>query len=212
MKLLLTSSGVDNRTIAKALHELTGKLPGDTKVGFVPTAANAEQGNKDWFINQFVKLWRFGYNWVDVVDPSANNVDWKTRLNECDVIFISGGNTFHLLDQARKSGFDKWLEDNKNKKVFVGSSAGTLFLTPTIEIAGLEPGPDINLCGITDLTAMGWVDFEVEPHCNQARFKVVETYAKKKNNPVYAIDDQTAIKIDDDKVEVVTEGSWELFE
>lgn len=211
MKLLLTSSGLDNGAIADALQELTGKLPSEVKVGFVPTALNAEPGNKDWAINQFLKLWRRGYSWIDIVDPSGANLDWKSRLNECDVIFISGGNTFHLLDQARKSGFDKWLESNKENKVFVGSSAGTLFLTPTIEVAGLEPGPDVNLCGITDLSAMGWVDFEVEPHCDQARFKVVEAYAKKKDNNVYAIDDQTAIKVDGKNVGVATEGFWKLF-
>lgn len=75
MKLLLTSSGIDNRTIAEALQELTGKSPSEIKIGFVPIAINAEQGNKDWAINQFLKLWRHGYNWIDIVDPSAAGVD-----------------------------------------------------------------------------------------------------------------------------------------
>ncbi len=211
MKLLLSASGVENRTIAAALVELVGKAAGETKVGFVPTAVNAEDGNKDWYINQFVKLWRFGYNWIDVVDPSAADLDWKARLDLVDLVFISGGNTFHLLNQARLTGFDKWIIENKNKKVFVGSSAGTLLLTPTIEIAAMEPGPDINKCDLKDLTGLGLVDFEVEPHCDEARFKLVEQYAKQREYPVYAIDDQTAIKVDGHEVEVITEGFWKVF-
>lgn len=211
MKLLLSASGVENRTIAAALVELVGKAAGETKVGFVPTAINAEDGNKDWYINQFVKLWRFGYNWIDVVDPSAADLDWKARLDLVDLVFISGGNTFHLLNQARLTGFDKWIIENKNKKVFVGSSAGTLLLTPTIEIAAMEPGPDINKCDLKDLTGLGLVDFEVEPHCDEARFKLVEQYAKQREYPVYAIDDQTAIKVDGHEVEVITEGFWKVF-
>lgn len=211
MKLLLSSSGISNQSIAEALAVLVSKKPEDTKVGFVPIAANVQEGNKDWYINQFVNLWRYGFNYVDIVDPTAADVDWKTRLEDMDVIFVSGGNTFHLLNQYRQTGFDKWLETNKNSKVYVGVSAGTIIMTPTIEIANLGPNPDPNLPRLKDLTAMRWVDFEVEPHCDQERFKVVEKHAKSKKTAIYAIDDQTAIKVIDGLVEVVTEGSWKLF-
>ena len=210
MKLLLTSSGIDNRSIAAALQELTGKTPGETKVGFVPIAINAEPGNKDWVINQFMKLWRFGYSFIDIIDPSAAGVDWQVRLEACDVIFISGGNTFHLLDQARKTGFDKWINAHR-AKVFVGSSAGTILFTPNIGIAAADYG-DENYAGITDLTALGWVDFEVAPHYEQQLQDVLGKYASKIKTDLYAIDDQTAIKVDGEKVEVTGEGFWKLFE
>lgn len=211
MKLLLTSSGLSKRAGAKALNELVGKPPSETKVGYIPIAANVEEGNKDWYINQFLNFWRFGYNNIDIVDPSAADVNWRQRLADVDVIFMSGGNTFHLLNQIRMTGFDKWLNDNKETKVYVGVSAGTIVMTPTIEVGGLEPGADPNLPGITNLTGMGWVNFEIEPHCDMNRFGVVEEYAKTRSNPVYAIDDQTAIKVVDDEVEVVSEGSWKVF-
>lgn len=211
MKLLLTSSGLSKRAGVNALIELTGKSPGATKIGFIPTAANVEEGNKDWFVNQFLNLWRFGYHNIDIVDPSAADVAWRERLEDVDVIFVSGGNTFHLLNQFRGTGFDTWLNKHKDSKVYVGSSAGTIVMSPTIEAAGLEPGADVNLLGITDLTGLGWVNFEVEPHCDMARFDIVERYAKSATNSVYALDDQSAIKVIDDNVEVVSEGSWKLF-
>ena len=210
MKLLLTSAGISKRSIANALIEMVGKPAGETKVGFVPTAANAQEGNKDWVINQFLNFWRYGFNWIDIVDPSAADVDWRARLAEVDVIYLSGGNTFHLLDQFRKTGFDKWLNENLGDKVYVGGSASTIIVTPTLEVANIPPG-DPNLPGLKDITGLGWVNFEIEPHCDNDRFAVVEQYASGKPHPVYAIDDQTAIKVIDGQVEVVSEGSWQVF-
>jgi dipeptidase E len=210
MKLLLTSSGITKQAIADALVALTGKPAGETKIAFVPTAANPEGGNKDWFVNQFLNLWRFGYHWIDIVDPTAPGVDWKARLLDVDVIFLSGGNTFYLLDQFRKIGFAKWIQENLGDRVYVGASASTVIATPTIEVASLPEG-DANLPGLTDLTGFNWVDFEIEPHCDKDRFAVVEKYAAAKPYPVYAIDDQTALKVVDSKVDVISEGTWQVF-
>lgn len=211
MKLLLTSGGIRNRSIAQALTDLVGKSPNEAKVAYIPTAANAQEGNKDWFINQFLCLWRYGYNWIDVVDPSAAGVEWRTRLEETDIIFVSGGNTFHLLDQYRQTGFGDWLTDNLESKVYVGVSAGTIIATPTIEIAGLEPR-DPNVSNISDLAGLGWVEFEVEPHCDEARFEVVQRYAEKSPNPVYAIDDSSAVQVDGNSVTVISEGVWRKYD
>ena len=46
MKLLLTSAGIKNKTIAKALFELVGKKPADISLVFIPTASNVEKGDK----------------------------------------------------------------------------------------------------------------------------------------------------------------------
>lgn len=210
MKLLLTSAGVTKRSLAEELAKLVGKSPSETKVGFIPTAANAEEGNKDWYINQFLNLWRFGYNWIDVVDPSAPDTDWQNRLKDVDVVFVSGGNTFHLLNQLRLTGFDDWLHRNKETKVYVGVSAGTIIASPTIDVANIAPA-DRNFMNLTDLSGLGWVDFEVEPHCDTRRFTTIEAYAKERSNTIYAIDDQSAVKVDGDVIEVVSEGSWNVY-
>ncbi len=210
MKLLLTSSGITNSSIASALTDLVGKSPYDTRIGLVPTARNAEPMRRGGYISQFLDLWKNGFSLVDVVDPSAADIDWQKRLDDVDVVYVAGGNTFHLLNQVRNTGFDKWLNDNKNKKVYVGVSAGTILVTPTIEVAGMPPG-DENIPDIKDLTGMGWVNFEIEPHCDMTRLDVVKKYAERKDYPVYAIDDLSAVKVINNKVEVVSEGTWKKF-
>lgn len=211
MKLLLTSSGINNRAIAAALAEMVGKPASECKVGFIPTAVNAQAGNKDWYINQFINFWRRGYNWIDVIEPSVAP-DWRERLSEVDIVFVSGGNTFFLLDQARKSGFDDWLKQELKDKVYIGASAGSLFATPTIAGAMTDDADD-NVTGIKDLTAMELVDFEFMPHVgNGIKPSSVEAYAKTTANKLYAADDQTAVKVVDGKAEVISEGTWKLFD
>lgn len=211
MKILLTSSGVSTRSLASALKDMVNKPASEAKVGFIPTAMNVQEGNKDWYVNQFISLWRQGYNWIDVVDPSAADVDWKTRLAEVDIIFVSGGNTFHLLNQFRKTGFDEWLKTNLKDKIYIGSSAGSLVATPTIAGAGIAGG-DSNFMKLEDLTGLNLVNFEFMPHAsNEIAMNDIKEYIKTTKNTLYAADNLTGIKIVDDKVEVISEGYWKKF-
>lgn len=209
MKLLLTSSGIANEKIARALRELTGKEPSAVKVGFVPTAANAEGGNKDWLINDLLRLRDAGYGWIDIIDPSASGVDWRSRLTDMDIVFLSGGNTFHLLDQIRQTGLGEWLNEHKDSKVYVGSSAGSIVMTPTIATAN---GADPNLEGLENLDALGFVDFDFIPHIPDIPLARAEAYAATASRKLYALDDTSAIKVSDDSIEVVSQVFYRLFE
>lgn len=211
MRLLLTSSGLSKRKIGIALQQMVGKPPSECKVGFIPTAANVDPRAKDWLIAQFSQLQRYGFYDIDIVDISADGVDWRSRLADVDILWLSGGNTFHLLDQVRKTGFDVWLNENIESKVYVGGSASSILMTPTIAVASIEPG-DENICGVTDLTGLDYVDFEIEPHCDAARMSAVGEYAKTTENTIYALDDLSAIKVIDGEVEVVSSGSWKVYE
>jgi dipeptidase E len=62
----------------------------------------------------------------------------------------------------------------------------------------------------------GLVDFAVIPHLDNpdhpdASLANAQTWAAKLTVPTYAIDDQTAVKVSDGDVEVVSEGAWRLF-
>ena len=212
MKLLLTSAGIVNKSIAKAFFDMAGKKPSDLKVAFIPTAANVEEGNKvDWFFRQYEDLKKIGITWIDMVDFADADVDWRSRTDVCDVLYIPGGNTFYLLDQIREQGFGDYLEKVLDSKVYVGGSASSITMTPNIKVAAIPPG-DPNIPGITDLTGLGYVDFEIEPHCDESRFDTVKSYSDDNQCKIYAIDDQTAISVVDGKVDVVSEGRWALYD
>lgn len=209
MKLLLTSAGIANKTIADALGELTRKDPSEIKVGFVPTAANAEGDNKWWLIRDLTRLQAAGYQWIDIIDPSAAGVDWRQRLEVVDVVYIGGGNTFHLIDQVRRTGLDAWLRSAVQHKVYVGSSAGSILATPNIAIAGPY---DDNLPDTADMNGLSFVDFEFAPHVgSEIRTAAISDYAKTSKLPIYAVDDETAIQVNAGCIRVATQGSWNLL-
>lgn len=209
MKLLLTSAGITTQAIADKLIELIGS--GNRKIGFITTAANVEPGNKDWYINQILNLQKYGFDWIDFIDPSAEGVDWKARIREVGVVFVSGGNTFHLLDQTRKTGFDLWLKQNIENIVYVGVSAGSIVTTPNIGIAPVDDG-DANLPGLTDLTGLRFVDFEVSPHTPEmVSTSANEEYAISIRNKLYAYNDKSALCVVDNKLEIINDGQyWEF--
>ena len=211
MKLLLTSAGIRNQTLANGLLSLVEKKPDEVKIGFIPTASNVEIGNKDWYINQLKNFQKYGFNWIDIVDISAPGVNWQSRLESVDVVCFCGGNTFHLLDQIKKTKCDVWLQENLDSKVYLGISAGTIVMTPSIAIASIGGG-DVNLTNLTDLNGLTFVDFEISPHTSENVSHVAnKEYLKTSKNKLYAIDNETGIKISRGTVEVLSAGQWLLY-
>lgn len=211
MKLLLTSAGLRNQDLANALTELVGKPAAETKVGFIPTAENVEQGSKDFLLSQYDSLRCYGYNWIDIIDPSADGTNWQERLEAVDVIFVSGGNTFYLLDQTRRTGLSEWLKQNIDDKVYVGVSAGSIIVTPSIAVASIDDGDENNI-GLTDLAGLSFVDFEVSPHTPEwVSYEANEEYAKKITNELHLMGDETGLKVTDDSVVVVGPGNHRII-
>ncbi len=209
MKLLLTSGGVANKAIADELLRLLGKSAAETNVAVVPTAAFVEAGEKSWFVAQFTNLAQFGFTNVDLVEPGLPYTQWRERLAAADVVFVSGGNTYYLLDQSRQNGFVEWLQTELGDKVYVGSSAGSILVTPTILTAS---NGDQNIVGLKDLSGVGLVDFEFLPHVPDfIALELAEKYAAKTKRAFYALDDQSAISVEGEKVKVVGGGRWRVW-
>jgi len=209
MKLLLTSAGLTTQAIVDELYSMIGS--GSKKVGYISTAANVEPGNKDWYINQIFNLQKYGFDWIDFIDPSAANVDWRSRLETIGVIFVSGGNTFHLLNQVRSTGFDTWLKDHIEAVVYVGVSAGSIIATPSIGIAPVDGG-DENLPGITDLNGLHFVDFEVSPHTPEMVSLIKnKEYATTISCKLYAYNDKTALSVVDGQLKIINDGPYSEF-
>ena len=105
MKLLLTSNGLSNQSIADALFDLVGKSAKDTIITFIPTSANSSSNDKGWLIDDLNNIYKQGLKKFTITDISAlPKDDWLPRLEEADVLFFSGGDTHYLLDWIERSG------------------------------------------------------------------------------------------------------------
>jgi len=214
MKLLLTSGGLTNDSIANALFELVGKKPENTKVVFIPTASNVEVGDKNWFINDLVDLQKRGFEEIDITDISAveENV-WRPKLERADVLFFEGGNTYHLMEWINKSGLVNILQELLKTKVYVGVSAGSMVTNKnlSLKISQIVYGEDLDKK--EEMKGLHFVDFYFLPHLNSEYFKnlrrdFIEKATEGIPDTIYVMDNQSALRVVDGKVSVISEGDW----
>lgn len=216
MKLFLSSAGLTNSSLIKAFEELVDIKSDKIKIAFIPTAANVEEGDKDWLINDYSNLKKQDY-WVDIVDISSLPQDvWLPRLKEANAIFVGGGNTFYLMSWINKSGLLKVLPDLLKNRVYAGISAGSIVATINLRLSNSQKTYSEKVFPLVNDNGLGFVNFHVRPHLNSELFPNVRAeYIKKLATnipePIYAIDDNTAIIVNNDKIEIVTEGKWEKF-
>ena len=215
MKLLLTSNGLSNPSIASALFELVGKPAAETTIAFIPTAMNIGAGDKDWFVDDLVNIKNQNIALLDIVDISALPIEiWRPRLEAADVLFFSGGNTSHLMRWIIESGLKELLSEFLKTKVWVGISAGSMVTNPTLALSSNDKKIYYEeITGYKSEEALGFVNFYVRPHYNSPHFpeansEFLQQIAKNIPVTIYALDDMSALKVVDGGVEVVSEGEF----
>ena len=218
MKLLLTSAGITNPSIHSALMDLLGKPIAESSALCIPTAAYGHP------MAGPVAAWRFisgqepetpmcelGWKSLGVLEltalPSIDEERWVSWVRETDVLLVNGGDPLYLCHWMRQSGLADLLPSLRDT-VWVGLSAGSMVMTPRVgeDFVIWQPpaGGDETL---------GVVDFSIFPHLVHPDLPYntmanAERWAAGMPFPSYAIDDQTAIKVVDGEVEVISEGRW----
>lgn len=214
MKLLLSSGGITNKSIAKALFELVGKKPEETSLLFIPTAANVEIGDKGWLIDDLLNLKKQNFRSIDIADISAIGKELlATKLAAADVLFFEGGNSYHLMEWLDRSGLSARLPALLEDKVYVGVSAGSMVTGKDLNLKVSQALYEEDLERTEDMAGLKLVDFYVLPHLNSPYFpNVREAFIKEViygiTETVYAIDDDSALKVIDGQAEIISEGKW----
>ncbi len=200
-KLFLSSSFKD---VAKQLQNFVGDDLKNKTVTFIPTAAVHEK------VNFYVKSGRKALEKmgliVDVLDVStAAPPEMMAKLQTNDYIYVTGGNTFFLLQELRKSGADKIIAAQIDSgKLYIGESAGSIVLSPNIEYVREMDDPGI-AGDLKDYAALGVVDFYPLPHKNCFPFKkTVEKIIKNYETvlPLMPITNAQAILIDGEAITI----------
>lgn len=214
MKLLLTSGGITNPSIANALLDLAGKKAEETALAFIPTAANVEKGDKWWLIQDLIDLKNLKFKSIDIVDVSAMDQKlWRTRLEEADVLFFEGGDAYHLIERMNESGLAIILPELLKTRVYVGVSAGSMAACRDVILKTSNILYEENFDKTENIDGLGFVNFYILPHLNSPYFKGVREENVRRlagitRDAIYVLDDNSALKIIDEKVEVVSEGQW----
>jgi peptidase E len=230
MKLLLTSSGIDNPELEQAFSDLTNNRT-DLNVALIPTASDPI----DWIkselpiydvipkINEdrleknlaWQETWKKsyedrGFN-VTIVDLKQDP-DWiKEELSKADIIDVCGGDGNWLREWAKVSKLDTYLKELIERGiVYTASSAGSCLAVPDFGLGWWTPEWK------EDHTGLGLVDFCVAVHQREgdertSEHKIIENREKMRkiiNFPwkVYLLKDGQAVKVDGDKIEHIGPG------
>jgi dipeptidase E len=218
MKFLLTSAGINNTSIHNALVDMLGKPIAESSALCISTASYA-------LPNGPVLAWRFisgqddcpmcelGWKSLGALELTAlsslGKDLWVPMVQEIDVLLVNGGDPLYLCYWMQQSGLADLLPSLR--AVYVGLSAGSMVMAPNIgeDFVGWKPpsGGDETL-GLVDFAMFPHLDHEMLPDNSMVH---AEKWAAGMRVPGYAMDDQTALKVIDGAVEVVSEGHWKRF-
>jgi dipeptidase E len=201
--------------------DLLGKPIAEANALCIPTAMyghpSVGPGTRAWqFIsgnseNPMVDL---GWRSVGVLEltalPSIDEERWVPLVRETDVLLAAGGDALYLCHWMRQSGLADLLP-SLSETVWVGLSAGSMVMTPEVGQDFIQWRPPTG-----DESTLGIVGFSICPHLapdglpGNSMAEAVQ-WADGISGSAYAMDDETAIKVADGTVEVVSEGHWKHF-
>jgi Peptidase E len=199
-KMFLVSSFKD---VAAILPNFEKNLKGKT-VTFIPTASIPEKIK--FYVNTGKKaLEKLGMT-VDTLEISALEItEISKRIKENDFIYVTGGNTFFLLSELKRTGADKVIiEEINNGKLYIGESAGAMITSKNIEYVKLmdnaEKAPNLK-----NFDALGLIEFYIVPHYKNFPFqkisqKIIDTYSD--DLELQPISNNEAVLVEDDKINI----------
>ncbi|WP_372697440.1 Type 1 glutamine amidotransferase-like domain-containing protein [Arthrobacter sp. JSM 101049] len=226
MKFLLTSAGIANDSIGEALVRLLGKPISEATALIIPTAIYSfpEGGRMAWQAISGAApnpLCGLGWKSLGVLEltalPSIRKENWEPMVRNVDALLVWGGDVLYLCHWMRRSGLADILPD-LDRTLYVGMSAGSIAMTPHNCDAEFDLGfvPEDSDRGGEAERGIGLVDVALYPHFGNPDMEDTSAanigrWAAGIPVPTYAIDDQTALVVEDGTVEVVSEGSWQFF-
>ncbi|MFI5914498.1 Type 1 glutamine amidotransferase-like domain-containing protein [Dactylosporangium sp. NPDC051541] len=220
MKLLLTSAGLRNATLLDTLRTMLDQPFAAANVVYIPTASMAEPGDHGWVLDDMTRVRALGWREFDILELNGLPPELvRARLRHADVIYVSGGNHYHLARSITRNDLAAAFLEALETRVYVGLSAGSMLFSRNLNEHGadvLGDAADLHLLGATTVEPpFARFDWYLKPHLYSPDFPDrddtwADTIAARADFPIYFIDDDTAIRVDGDHLDVVSEGRWRL--
>ena len=195
--MILTSSLYESIELVKKFLD---KNTESKKILFIPTATNVDEYKK--YIHLTQKAFEdFGYE-VENFDVSIFSEEIaKEKLSEAKTVFISGGNTFYLLQELKRKNLTSYLKERiENGLLYIGESAGSVIAAPDIEYASIVDDKTL-ATELDDYTGLNLVDFYIVPHFEE------EPFVESSRNTVELYKDKLDLKLINNKEAILVENN-----
>ena len=195
--MILTSSLYESIELVKKFLD---KNTESKKILFIPTATNVDEYKK--YIHLTQKAFEdFGYE-VENFDISIFSEEIaKEKLSQAKIVFISGGNTFYLLQELKRKNLTSYLKERiENGLLYIGESAGSVIAAPDIEYASIVDDKTL-ATELDDYTGLNLVDFYIVPHFEE------EPFVESSRNMVELYKDKLDLKLINNKEAILVENN-----
>ena len=202
-KIFLSSSFAD---VTDLFVKFSGGKHEGQRVTFIPTASLTEEVT--FYVGAGKEaLEKLGLTVDELEISTATNEEIESKLKNNDYIYITGGNTFFLLQELRRTGSDKIITEQINSgKKYIGESAGSIVLSHDIkyvkDMDDFTAAPEL-----ASFSSLGLVEFYPVPHHTNFPFKesvenIISSYEDELD--LLPISNTQAIIVNDNEFEVWT--------
>ncbi|MEI7478713.1 MAG: Type 1 glutamine amidotransferase-like domain-containing protein [Actinomycetes bacterium] len=229
MKLLLTSNGISNATIRTGLVDLLGKPIEESSALLVVSGMHPFAGGSTRVVDLIKgtsanKLCGIGWKSLGLLEPTAlasvRREVLSEELAQADALLVFGGHVAFLAHWMRQCGLAELLPKLDNL-VYVGVSAGAIVTTPfncDAEFNAVTLPEDTDIPTAVD-GGLGFVDFTTwvhvgnpDPMFSDHTLKNTESFANEVGARTYALDDESALSVQNGVVTILTEGQCSYFD
>ncbi len=197
--LLLLSKGIG------AITDVLPKNPSNYKIAFITTAADPYD-NKYFVEEDRQKLAAMGFQLIEYDIKQKKKDQLFDELKTFDALYLTGGNTFYLLEKAQESGFTEVINELVEKGiVYIGGSAGAAIAGISIQPVALLDDPS-KAPHLQSTDGLGLVNFVILPHYGKEKYanlykKIMDEYGKKYK--LITLTDEQAIIVDENGYKIV---------
>lgn len=194
MKLIL---GSDLSFLLKYGYALTGIPKDQMKIGYVNTAAKGLNEEKQLFMQKVKNTIRENGYLFEEIDIEGKSKDELVKFfKDKNIVHVDGGSTTYLLRAMRETGFDGTLKELLEEgKIYIGTSAGSYIMCPTIEVSNWDSTGKIRY-DVTDFTALNYVPFVFKVHYKDEQEEKVRENMKSLKYPLRILRDGQGILVE----------------
>jgi len=223
MRMLLTSSGVQNDLVRETLVGLLDRPPAESSIAVIIDAILPFDGDNSSTLDHLTQLHSMGWEQFDLMSLFGGPRSViEERLRSADVIFCYGGTNHWLAHAWTSNGLAPLLRELLDEKVYLGTSAGSMIFSRRHAdmVRAFDDQEEVEMLELASVApTLPLFDWSVLAHLDAPYFpdqtdETLAAGAARLGGSLYVIDDDSALLVRDAALppEIISTGRWLEFD